>query len=306
MSGTQHTETVALIALLQMHDSRWAKVREELEEQPASKLLRGRIAPTLLDEEFGAVLSNASEQLHSWEEQRMRVVTPYSSDYPSQLRAVHDFPPLLFARGHFDDEDANSVAIVGTRTPSTGALRFIDELVPLLAADRISIVSGLAKGVDGAAMTRSLEAGNRTVGIIGTGLNVSYPRENATLQSWVADEHLLISQFWPDAPPSKQSFPMRNHVMSAYSGMTLIVEASENSGTRIQARAATKHGRPLILSKAVYLQTKWAKDLVAQRFDVRVVSSAREALEAVKDIRRRRLSRATWVEAGLSLSEKSA
>jgi DNA processing protein len=198
------------------------------------------------------------------------------------------------------------VAVVGTRAPSEGAVRFIRQLVPMLAHEGITVTSGLAKGVDSEAMRASMDAGNRTVGTIGTGLNRSYPTENADLQAAVAKQHLLLSQFWPDAPPTKHSFPMRNHVMSAYSCMTLIVEAGENSGTRIQARAATKHARPLIITRAVFLATNWAKELVNNRFDVTVVANPAEAFAAVKRIHSRSASRVQASDDAFTLDSLSA
>jgi DNA processing protein len=149
-------------------------------------------------------------------------------------------------------------------------------------------------------MEASLRVGNRTIGIIGTGIRRTYPRENVELQEKVAREHLLLSQFWPDAPPTQQSFPMRNHVMSAFSSMTLIVEAGENSGTRIQARAATKHARPVIITRAVYQGTNWAKELVARQLDVTVVSTPAEARDAVSEISSRDDLPPVWSERTLT------
>ena len=284
---TPARDTVALVALLEATKRRWSDIRVELDEYGPEDLLRRELGSDLLSDHASDALHEALQKVRVWRSDGIRVLSPFDSEYPSQLAGVHDYPPLLFARGNLNERDASSIAVVGTRKPSEGALRFINRIVPLLAADGLPIVSGLAKGVDGAAMRASLAAGNRTVGIIGTGVNRSYPAENRDLQTVVSKDHLLLSQFWPDAPPSRQSFPMRNHVMSAFSSMTLIVEASEQSGTRIQARAATKHGRPLLISKAVYMQTQWAKDLVRQRFDVTVFSNEDEALQAVRAIRDR-------------------
>ena len=306
MAWVDMSESLALIALLKSDRRVWSSIRALIEEEAPSVLLRQEIRPTLLDDEFANAISDAARDLEMWTRQGITVTTPYSDGYPSQLRAVHDYPPILFARGKFLPTDRSSVAVVGTRQPSRGALDFVRTLVPLLVADGRTIVSGLAKGVDTAAMAASLEAGNRTIGIIGTGLNRYYPRENQALQEAVAREHLLLSQFWPDAPPTKQSFPMRNHVMSAFSGLTLIVEASENSGTRIQARAATKHGRPLVITRAVYMATNWAKELVRKKLDVTVVSSASEAAAAVRSIIARQDTESAWIEGPLSLAQKLA
>ena len=293
--------TVALVALLRSTKRRWSDIRLELLENDPETLLWHEAGLDLFGGGAEELLHDALTAIQSWREAGISVVSPYSLDYPGQLRAVHDYPPLLFARGEFDPIDRSAIAVVGTRKPSAGALRYIDDVVPLLANERMPIVSGLAMGVDTAAMKASLRARNRTIGIIGTGLNRSYPPANVELQAHIAEHHLLLSQFWPDAPPTKQSFPMRNHVMSAFSSMTLIVEAGENSGTRIQARAATRHARPLIITRAVYQETQWAKELVAQRFDVSVVGDAAETLEAVRAIRNRGAAAEHWAEAALPL-----
>jgi DNA processing protein len=278
------SESIALLALLQRRDIKWAQIRERIQDVPPSHLLREAVGATLLDDDYDSAVSEARTQVEAWASEGITVTTVQSRDYPPQLRTVHDNPPVVFLKGNRPHHDSRSIAIVGTRTPSVGALNFITDVVPLIARENYSVVSGLARGVDGAAMRASLDSGNRTVGVIGTGIRRFYPSEHRALQEHIAKDHLLLSQFWPDAPPTQQSFPMRNHFMSAYSSMTLIVEAGEKSGTRIQARAATKHARPLIISRAVYLQTTWGKDLVSKGLDVTVVSNAEEAIRAITAI----------------------
>lgn len=294
--------TIALVALLQTTSRPWAEVRSDLSEQTALELLESSSPLTLFGNESDELLERARDQVRQWSEEGILVTSPFSNQYPSQLRSVHDYPPLLFSRGQFRSDDSDSVAVVGTRKPSAGALKFIEETVPILALDGLPVVSGLARGVDSAAMRASLKSGNRTVGIVGTGIRQYYPSENRELQEEVAENHLLLSQFWPDAPPTKQSFPMRNHVMSAFSQLTLIVEATEKSGTRIQARAATRHARPLVITRSVFQETEWAKELLRQRFDVTVVGNPNEAVHAVREIMARRSRPAVWERSVLSLS----
>lgn len=294
--------TIALVALLQTTKRPWAEVRDDLSERTAIELLESESPLTLFGNETEELLDRARDQVRQWLDEGIQVASPSSNQYPVQLRSVHDYPPLLFSRGHFRSDDSDAIAVVGTRTPSDGALRFIDETVPLLAQEGLPIVSGIARGVDSAAMRASLKSGNRTVGIIGTGIRKYYPSENRELQDEVAQHHLLLSQFWPDSPPTKQSFPMRNHVMSAFSQLTLIVEATEKSGTRIQARAATRHARPLVITRSVLQGTTWAKELLKQRFDVTVVGNANEAIHAVREIMARRSRPAAWERAALSLT----
>jgi DNA processing protein len=119
--------------------------------------------------------------------------------------------------------------------------------------------------------------------VIGTGIARYYPAESRALQDRIATEGLLLSQFWPDAGPTKHSFPMRNTVMSGYGQATIVVEAGEHSGARIQARRAVAHGRPVILTDMVMQANKWARDLEGQP-GVRVASSVAGVMEIVESI----------------------
>ena len=126
----------------------------------------------------------------------------------------------------------------------------------------LTVVSGLAAGIDSAAHTSALEAGGRTVAVMGTGLERTYPAQNAELrQRIVGDGGLVITQFEPGATVTRASFPMRNAVMSGYGITTFVVVASEHSGTRTQARNAVKHGRGVILSRRVTRETSWGQEM---------------------------------------------
>lgn len=294
-------ENLALYALLRDGSLKWNRIRDLIDHAGgAESALREHLAAHLVDDTYQLAVTGAQEAMAEFAAAGIHVDTYFGDSYPEQLRTIHDYPPVVYWRGHQDEADFRSVAIVGSRKPSEGAIRFVTELARLLARQAIPVVSGLAYGIDAAAMRSSLEAGNRTVGVIGTGLNRSYPRENASLQEAVARDHLLLSQFHPDAPASKMTFPMRNVVMSGFSSLTVIAEAGETSGTRIQARAAARHGRPLIISRAVFLQTSWGRDLVERGLDVTVVSDATEALNAIRLIHdRRNASAANWASGTL-------
>jgi len=137
-----------------------------------------------------------------------------------------------------------------------------------------TVASGLAAGIDSAAHRAALDRGGRTVAVIGTGLRRSYPAQNADLQRRIATECAVISQFWPDAPPTKRSFPMRNAVMSGFALATVVVEASHTSGARMQARLALEHGRPVFLLESL-LEHEWAREY-AERPGTHVVRAPEE------------------------------
>ena len=150
-------------------------------------------------------------------------------------------------------------------------------------AEGLTVIAGLAAGIDTAAHQAALDADGRTVAFLGTGITQSYPASNRALQREIADRGLLLAVY-PDAPPTKHSFPMRNATMSGYGLATIVIEAGEHSGTRIQARVAGEHGRPVILTDRVAATTTWGAALV-ERPNVYVVGSLAELAQAVNDIR---------------------
>jgi DNA processing protein len=149
-----------------------------------------------------------------------------------------------------------------------------------LVAGGYTVVSGLARGIDHAAHTTALAAGGRTVAVIGTGIRRCYPPEHADLQRHVAAVGAVVSQFLPDRGPTRDSFPMRNAVMSGLALATVIVEAGRASGARVQARCALAHGRPVFLRRELTAQ-QWAGEL-AGRPGVHLISTPRDVTRTVE------------------------
>lgn len=148
-----------------------------------------------------------------------------------------------------------------------------------------------AEGIDGRAHETALGLGGRTVAVVGTGLRRTYPSAHADLARRVAESGTVISQFWPDAPPTKTSFPMRNIVMSGFALATVVIEASARSGARMQARLALEHGCRVFLHRSL-LEHGWARDH-AERPGTAVVDSADEVVEHIE--------RLTTLDAALTL-----
>ena len=176
-----------------------------------------------------------------------------AGEYPKKLRDAEAPIELLYYRGWWDLVEAPSVALVGTRNPSPEGIERTAAIARLLVKDKYTVVSGLAAGVDSTAHKSAIDAGGKTIAVIGTPINGVYPRENEALQNFIADNFLVISQV-PVYRYSKQDyrknrffFPQRNITMSALTEATVIVEAGETSGTLTQARAAIKQGRKLFI-----------------------------------------------------------
>lgn len=286
-------ETAALIALLRRKGRVWHLYSDEVEERgSALAVLEGRgqeggiEAPDLTlfsgeveqqpDEDLDAIVA----EIRDWEAEGIHVLTVLDEDYPQNLRTIHNRPPLLFVRGSLAVEDERSIAVVGTRQVSPDGLRQATAMAEGLAALGYTIVSGLAQGVDAAAHWAALDSGRRTVAVIGTGIRRAYPAANAELQKRIVEEGAVVSQFWPDAPPRRQSFPMRNIVMSGIALATVVIEASHTSGARMQARIALEHGRPVFLMRSLLVH-EWAR-AYADRPGTHVVGSASEVAEQVE------------------------
>jgi DNA processing protein len=143
------------------------------------------------------------------------------------------------------------VSVVGTREVSDEGRRRARKLVRLLVARNVTVVSGLAAGVDTEAHTTAITCGGRTIAVIGTGLDVVFPPQNKALHERIAAEHLLLSQFAPGTPVRKTQFPQRNRTMALLSHATVIIEASDGSGTLSQGWEALRLGRPLFILRSV-------------------------------------------------------
>jgi DNA processing protein len=143
------------------------------------------------------------------------------------------------------------VSIVGTRKPSRSGISVAGRIAKELAGRGAIVVSGLAEGIDTAAHTGALDAGGRTIAVIGTPLDKAYPAKNRGLQTRIADEYLVVSQFRVGTPSQPHNFPMRNRTMALLSDATIIVEAGEKSGTLHQGWEALRLGRPLFLMESV-------------------------------------------------------
>jgi DNA processing protein len=189
----------------------------------------------------------------------VRLTTVIDDDYPVNLRLVPNLPPFLFYKGELRADDAYSVAIVGTRAPSRDGLIRTQKLSRLLVERGVTVLSGLARGIDTAAHEACVEAGGRTIAVLGSGVQHIYPDENSELSERIVADGAVVSQFWPDAPPLSYNFPRRNIVTSGMGQGTVVIEASRTSGAKMQARFAFEHGKLVFLLKSLVTDQPWAR-----------------------------------------------
>ncbi len=182
----------------------------------------------------------------SWEQIRARgiqVLTWEDAAYPERLGALEQPPPVLYLRGAILPEDAWAVAVVGTRRVTRYGRQVAEEIGAALARQGITVVSGLARGVDGIAHRAALQAGGRTIAVLGSGVDHIYPPEHRRLAEEIIPAGALVSDYPPGTPPDAANFPPRNRIIAGLALATVVVEAGETSGALVTARFAAEQGR---------------------------------------------------------------
>lgn len=239
-------------------------------------------ADLLAAAETGHYLEEARAAIAGWEAEGWRVLDVLHPEYPDRVRAARRPPALLVAEGALMAGDSG-IAVVGSREATSEGLGFAATVARHSAELDITVVSGLAAGVDAVGMTAALDAGGRVVAVMGTGHRRTYPPENGPLRARILDGGgLVLSQFLPDFRGAQWAFPARNKTMSAYAWVTVIADAAEKSGTKHQALEAISHGRRLVMREPV-ASTSWGAKLVG-RPDVFVAASAGDAVDHLEEI----------------------
>jgi DNA processing protein len=173
----------------------------------------------------------------------IQVLTWESKEYPRRLKEIHQPPPVIYVRGRLALEDEWAVGIVGTRRVTAYGRQMAEELAAYLAGNGITVVSGLARGVDGLAHKAALSAGGRTIAVLGSGVDRIYPPEHRKLAEEICVNGAVISDYAPGTPPEGVNFPPRNRIISGLSLAVIVVEAGKKSGALITARFAADQGR---------------------------------------------------------------
>ncbi len=214
----------------------WAATENQLaqaglDQQAIANLVRTR--KTLdLDAEMEKV-----DKVGAW------LVTLTDEGYPAQLKKLPDAPPVLYVRGTLISDDERALSIVGTRKATTYGRDAAHYFAKALAGNSVTVVSGLAQGIDAAAHRGALDGGGRTFGILGSGIDRIYPREHQKLAQEISHHGAIISEFPIGTPPEARNFPRRNRIISGLALGVLVVEAPEKSGAMITASVAAEQGR---------------------------------------------------------------
>jgi DNA processing protein len=216
-----------------------------------------------------AAVREKADLSHLWEQiqsKGIQVLTWTDENYPQRLKEIEQPPPVLYLRGELLPEDTWAVAIVGTRRVTPYGRQVTEEIASFLAANGVTVVSGLARGVDAIAHSAALKAGGRTLAVLGSGVDRIYPPENRTLAQQMIEHGALLSDYAPGTPPESSNFPPRNRIISGLSMAVVVVEAGETSGALITAEFAAEQGREVFAVPGNILapQSKGTNKLIQQ------------------------------------------
>ena len=197
-------------------------------------------------EDTEAAFSEAEQYLARLSEQGIRFLTPEHTDWPSRFAALSDPPEWLFVRGGLPPETVPSVSVIGSRNATSYGLRMAEYISGELGRQGVSVISGLAAGIDCAAQTAAVTEGGRSYGVLGCGVNICYPSENYELFRGLSEKGQggILSEFPPDTPPVKMNFPDRNRLIAALGDVLVVVESrGPRSGTQITVGQALDQGK---------------------------------------------------------------
>lgn len=230
----------------------------------------------------------------------VRVTTPVDDSYPALLREIGAPPPVLYFRGELLETDRIAVAIVGTRRVTAYGREMAARIAGDLARAGVTIVSGLARGVDGVAHEAALNAGGRTIAVLGSGVNRIYPPEHRNLARRIAEQGAVVSDYLPDTPPDGVNFPPRNRIISGLSLGVVVIEAPDRSGALITVDFAADHGRDVFALPGPATAANSAGCNRIIREGARLVRSADDILE---DLQINRRHETAAIQQALPMSE---
>ncbi|MCM1170682.1 MAG: DNA-processing protein DprA [Clostridium sp.] len=188
-------------------------------------------------------LAGAKKLYDKYAKRNIKIIYPGHEYYPEKLLHIYDYPELLFVRGDLACIKMTGIAVVGSRNPSIYGSETASYFASYFAGEDICTISGLARGIDSAAHKGAIDGGGKTVAVLGCGINVTYPGENAELYERIENHGAILSEYGFDVKPMPGQFPMRNRIISGMSDGVLVVEARKKSGSLITADYALEQGR---------------------------------------------------------------
>ena len=239
LRSVPYVGNVTFRRLLELFHTPERVLKASPEELQGVRGISAAVAASLASHDYRPM---AERECSAVERQGVRIVDFLSAEYPKLLLEIPDHPPFLYVKGSLGNPEP-AIGVVGSRRASTYGLVATAKLARDLAGAGVTVVSGMARGVDAAAHRGALESGGRTIGVLGCGVDLVYPAVNRRLYSDMAEKGALVSEFPMGTSPLAENFPRRNRIISGMSRGILVVEASESSGSLITARCALDQGR---------------------------------------------------------------
>lgn len=212
----------------------------------------------------------------------VKLVTFNDKSYPSNLKHLHDAPLVLYIKGEIKDDDKYAVAVVGSRIPTNYGLQITEKISHEIAKYGLTVVSGMARGIDTASHRGALKAGGRTIAVLGSGLDIPYPPENRRLMSSIISSGAVITEFPLGTKPNKENFPRRNRIISALSFGVLVIEATVDSGSLITVRYALEQGKEVfaVPGNITSRTSRGTNDLIKK--GAKLVENAEEVIDELR------------------------
>lgn len=258
----------------------------------ASAGLSAKLVERLLETRAGLDIDQYMDKIQA---QDIQILTWDDAAYPAHLKQIDQPPPILYLKGAITPEDSWAVAIVGTRAVTAYGRQVTEEIATTLAHNGITIVSGLARGVDAIAHSAALKTGGRTLAVLGSGVDRIYPPEHRGLAEKIMAQGAVLSDYAPGTPPESANFPPRNRIISGLSLTVVVVEAAETSGSLITASFAADQGRNVfaVPGNIFAPQSKGTNRLIANGArPLLAVKDILDALDLNRNLERREVRKA--------------
>ena len=240
---------------------------------------------------IGAMTAAAIKEFDNWKRAEailrmcdglgIKVIHLSDPGYPLLLKEVGDCPFILYVKGDISEEDRFAIAVVGPRKPTEYGKRVADMLAGELSLSGLTIVSGMARGIDTVAHVAALKRGGRTFAVLGSGIDVPYPPENAGLMKRIERDGAVITEFPPGTKPERENFPMRNRIISGLSLGVLVVEATDDSGALITSRSALEQGREVFAVPGMITSDRSSGTNTLIKSGAVLVEGARDIIEEI-------------------------
>ncbi len=241
---------------------------------------RGLARRILSHQDFDKEIQVQLSRLNKWE---ARLVTFWDKEYPDNLKKIYDPPVMLFTRGSLLPSDKYSVAIVGTRNPTTYGKHVAEKFAAALTEQGIAVVSGLARGVDTLAHATTIRSGGRTLAVLGSGVDVIYPSENRRLADQLLMGGAILSEYYMGSKPDAVNFPRRNRIISGISLGTILIETDINGGAMITAGTALDQNREVFaVPGSVFEKKSRGTNKLIREGRAKLVEDISDVLEELK------------------------